>query len=135
MRHSTFNSAFVAPNCFRTVVGEYGIMCYYSVCVGNSFNLQEIEDAYCPSYLRDQHVPTANESSFTRIHRVVDKSITFYKTPYKQCYPKRYTQHFGFIIFKCFTPYREIRRYSSMQSNNYREVRAFLASLAVFYSK
>lgn len=135
MRHSTFSSAFVAPNCFRTVVGEYGITCYYSVCVGNSLNLPEIESAYCPSYLRDQHIPTADDSSFTCIHRVVDRSITFYKTPYKQCYPKRYTQHFGFIIFKCFTPYREIRRYSSMQSNNYCNVRGFLANLAIFYSK
>ena len=135
MKHTTFSSAFVAPNCFRTVVGEHGITCYYSVCVGNSFNLPEIESVYCSRPIIGQQAPTADDSAFTCIHRVVDRSITFYKTPYKQCYPKRYTQHFGFIIFKCFTPYREIRKYSVMQSNNYHDVRGFLANLAVFYSK
>lgn len=135
MRHSTFSSAFVAPNCFRTVVGEYGITCYYSVCVGNSLNLPEIKSAYCYRYFKNLQMPTAEDSAFTWIHRVVDRSITFYKTPYKQCYPKKYTQHFGFIIFMCFTPYREIRRYSDMQSNNYSNVREFLANLAMFYYK
>lgn len=131
----TFNSAFVAPNCFKTVVGEYGITCYYSVCVGNKLNLSEINVAYCPSHLRHETIPTKDDVAFTCIYRIVDRSISYYKTPYKQCYPKKYTHHFGFIIFKCFTSFKKVKSFSHMSNHNYRDIKRFIDNLKYYYSK
>ena len=133
MKHSTFSSVSVTPNCFRTVVGEYGITCYYSVCVGNKLDLEEVERVNCPSYLRYQQEPTQDDIRFICIHRVVNRDITFSKTPYKQVKPKLYTQHFGFIIFKCFTSWREIVTLSRMHIDNANSINSFIYNLKHYY--
>lgn len=131
MRHSTFISANVAPNCFRTVVGEYGITCYYSVCVGNKLDLNAVEFDYLNN--RNLIAPDEDTPAFIQVHRVVNREITFYKTPYKQCYPNSYTQHFGFIIFKCYTPYRCIRSFTDINLINYHTIREMILDMKFFY--
>lgn len=132
MRHQTFISANVAPNCFRTVVGEYGITNYYSICVGNKLNLNAVEFDYLNNL--NLMAPDEDTPAFTQVHRIVDKEITFYKTPYKQCYPNKYTQHFRFIIFKCYTPYRSIKSFTETNLINYHTIREMILDMKFFYS-
>ena len=107
MRQSKFISAQVAPNCYRTVAVDKGIIQYYSVCVGNKVNLDIVADYYgCP---RDGYVHLSdNEYTNLSVYRIVDVRRKFRKTPYKQCYPKVYTQDFKFIIFRVFNSWGDI---------------------------
>lgn len=107
MRQGKFISAQVAPNCYKTVAVDKGIVQYYSVCVGNKVNLDLAADYYgCP---RDGYANlSSDEYTNISIYRIVDVRRRFEKTPYKQCYPKVYTQDFKFIIFRVFTSWNDV---------------------------
>ena len=107
MRQGKFISAQVAPNCYKTVAVDKGIIQYYSVCVGNKVNLDLAADYYgCP---RDGYVNlSSDEYTNLSIYRIVDVRRRFEKTPYKQCHPKVYTQDFKFIIFRVFTSWNGV---------------------------
>lgn len=107
MRQGKFISAQVAPNCYKTVAVDKGIIQYYSVCVGNKVNLDLAADYYgCP---RDGYANlSSDEYTNISIYRIVDVRRRFEKTPYKQCYPKVYTQDFKFIIFRVFTSWNDV---------------------------
>ena len=107
MRQSKFISAQVAPNCYKTVAVDKGIIQYYSVCVGNKVNLDIVADYYNCS--RDGYIHLS-DSEYTNlsVYRIVDIRRKFSKTPYKQCYPKVYTQDFKFIIFRVFNSWDDI---------------------------
>ena len=115
MKHSIYSAVFTAPNCFRTVIHNTGIECYYSVCVGNKVNLDGVKQHECwiPSY------KPSYTKSFFGVCKVINEDITFTKTPYKQCYPVTYTQHFGFIIFRCFTHFEDMKSIDIMMMENY----------------
>lgn len=102
MRQSKFISAQVAPNCYKTVAVDKGIVQYYSVCVGNKVNLDVVTDYYNCSRDGSAHLSDDNFTNLS-VYRIVDIKRKFEKTPYKQCYPKVYTQDFKFIIFRVFT--------------------------------
>lgn len=106
MRQSKFISAQVAPNCYKTVAVDKGIVQYYSVCVGNTVDLNMVRNGYevVTDYNRYRDESIFNIS----IYRIVETSTTFWRVPYKQCYPKVYTQDFKFILFRVFTPWYDV---------------------------
>lgn len=107
MRQSKFISAQVAPNCYKTVAVNKGIIQYYSVCVGNKVNLDVVADYYGCS--RDGYVHLSNDDCTNlSVYRIVDIRRKFQKIPYKQCYPKVYTQDFKFIIFRVFNSWNDV---------------------------
>jgi len=106
MRQSKFISAQVAPNCYKTVAVDKGIIQYYSVCVGNTVNLDMVRNNY--NVVTDYNRYRDEEYSNISIYRIVEVSTTFRKIPYKQCYPKLYTQDFKFIIFRVFTSWLDV---------------------------
>lgn len=107
MRQSKFISAHVAPNCYKTVAVDTGIIQYYSVCVGNKVNLDVVTDYYGCSVDGSAHLSDDNYTNLS-VYRIVDVRRKFHKTPYKQCYPKVYTQDFKFIIFRVFTSWNDV---------------------------
>jgi len=106
MRQSKFITVQSAPNCYKTVVVDKGIIQYYSVCVGNTVNLDMVRSNYKVVTGYNHYVD--EEYSNLSIYRIVETSTTFRKTPYKQCYPKLYTQDFKFIIFRVFTSWLDV---------------------------
>lgn len=106
MRQGKFISAQVAPNCYKTVAVDQGIIQYYSVCVGNTVNLDMVRSNYKVATDYNRYVD--EEYSNLSIYRIVETSTTFRKIPYKQCYPKLYTQDFKFIIFRVFTSWNDV---------------------------
>ena len=106
MRQSKFISAQVAPNCYKTVAVDKGIVQYYSVCVGNTVDFNMVRNSY--HVVTDYNRYVDEEFSNISIYRIVETSTTFRKTPYKQCYPKLYTQDFKFIIFRVFTSWYDV---------------------------
>lgn len=106
MRQGKFISAQVAPNCYKTVAVDKGIVQYYSVCVGNTVNLDMVRSNY--RVVTDYNRYVDEEYSNLSIYRIVETSTTFRKIPYKQCYPKIYTQDFRFIIFRVFTSWLDV---------------------------
>lgn len=107
MRQSKFIAVQSAPNCYKTVAVDKGIIQYYSVCVGNTVNLDMVSN-YCDCS-RDGSVRISDDT-YTNIsvYRIVDVRRKFQKTPYKQCYPKWYTQDFKFIIFRVFNSWENV---------------------------
>lgn len=106
MRQSKFIAVQSAPNCYKTVVVDNGIIQYYSVCVGNTVNLDMVRSNY--KVVTDYNRYVDEKYSNLSIYRIVEISTTFRKTPYKQCYPKLYTQDFKFIIFRSFTSWFDV---------------------------
>lgn len=107
MRQGKFISAQVAPNCYKTVAIDKGIIQYYSVCVGNKVNLDMVSSYYDCSRDGSAHLSNHDYTNIS-VYRIVDIRRRFTKTPYKQCYPKVYTQDFKFIIFKVFTSWNDV---------------------------
>lgn len=107
MRQSKFISARVALNCYKTVAVDNGIIQYYSVCVGNKVNLDIVSDYYNCSRDGSAHLSDDNYTNLS-VYRIVDVRRKFQKTPYKQCYPKVYTQDFKFIIFRVFNSWDDV---------------------------
>ena len=108
MRQSKFISAQVAPNCYKTVAVDKGIIQYYSVCVGNKVNLDIVSKYYGCS--RDGYINLSDGNNRTNlsVYRIVDIRREFEKIPYKQCYPKVYAQDFKFIIFRVFNTWNDV---------------------------
>lgn len=107
MRQSKFISAQVALNCYKTVAVDKGIIQYYSVCVGNKVNLDIVSNYFDCSRDGSAHLTDDNYTNLS-VYRIVDIRRKFQKTPYKQCYPKVYTQDFKFIIFRVFTSWDDV---------------------------
>lgn len=107
MRQSKFISALVAPNCYKTVAVDKGIIQYYSVCVGNKVNLDIVSNYFDCSRDGYVHLVSDNYTNIS-VYRIVDIRREFKKIPYKQCYPKTYTQDFKFIIFRVFTSWNDV---------------------------
>lgn len=107
MRQGKFIAVQSAPNCYKTVAVDKGIIQYYSVCVGNKVNLDIVADYYGCS--RDGYVHLTDDiHTNIYVYRIVDIRREFKKIPYKQCYPKTYTQDFKFIIFRVFTSWNDV---------------------------
>lgn len=108
-----------ATNCYKTVAVNNGIIQYYSVCVGNKVNLDIVADYYnCP---RDGSANLHfNECTNLSVYRIVDVRREFKKTPYKQCYPKVYTQDFKFIIIRVFNSWRDVADNRGLNETFYR---------------
>ena len=106
MRQSKFIAVQSAPNCYKTVVVDKGIIQYYSVCVGNTVNLDMVRSCYDVVTNHNRYVDEGYSNM--SIYRIVETSTTFRKTPYKQCYPKLFTQDFKFIIFRVFTSWFDV---------------------------
>jgi hypothetical protein len=108
MRQSKFIAVQSAPNCYRTVAVDKGIIQYYSVCVGNTVDLNIVSQWYGCS--RDGYINLSDDNNRTNIsvYRIVDIRREFKKIPYKQCYPKVYTQDFKFIIIRVFNSWNEV---------------------------
>jgi hypothetical protein len=107
MRQSKFISARVAPNCYKTVAVDKGIIQYYSVCVGNTVDLNMVRNGYAVYTYYDRFRDDETHSNIS-IYRIVETSTTFRRIPYKQCYPKLYTQEFKFILFRVFTSWYDV---------------------------
>ena len=106
MRQSKFIAVHPALNCYKTVAVDKGIIQYYSVCVGNTVDLNMVRNSY--HVVTDYNRYVDEEFSNISIYRIVETSTTFRKIPYKQCYPKLYTQDFKFIIFRVFTSWYDV---------------------------
>lgn len=106
MRQCKFIAVQSAPNCYKTVAVDKGIVQYYSVCVGNTVDLDMVRSNYKVVTNYNRYVD--EEHSNISIYRIVETSTTFRKTPYKQCYPKLYTQDFKFILFRVFTSWIDV---------------------------
>jgi hypothetical protein len=107
MRQSKFIAVQSAPNCYKTVVVDKGIIQYYSVCVGNKVNLDIVANYYDCYRDGSAHLTDDIHTNLS-VYRIVDIRRKFQKTPYKQCYPKVYTQDFKFIIFRVFTSWDDV---------------------------
>ncbi len=107
MRQSKFIAVQPALNCYKTVAVDKGIIQYYSVCVGNKVNLDIVSNYYDCSRDGSAHLTDDNYTNLS-VYRIVDIRKKFEKTPYKQCYPKVYTQDFKFIIFRVFTSWYDV---------------------------
>lgn len=106
MRQGKFIAVQPAPNCYKTVAVDKGIIQYYSVCVGNTVDLNMVRSGYEVVTNYNRYVD--EEYSNISIYRIVETSTTFRRIPYKQCYPKLYTQEFKFILFRVFTPWYDV---------------------------
>lgn len=106
MRQSKFIAIQSAPNCYKTVVVDKGIIQFYSVCIGNTVNLDMVRSCYDVVTNHNRYVDEGYSNM--SIYRIVETSTTFRKIPYKQCYPKLYNQNFKFIIFRVFTSWNDV---------------------------
>lgn len=107
MRQGKFIAVQSAPNCYKTVAVDKGIIQYYSVCVGNKVNLDIVTDYYGCSRDGFAHLSSEDHTNLS-VYRIVEVRRKFEKTPHKQCYPKLYTQDFKFIIFRVFTSWNDV---------------------------
>lgn len=131
MRHSTCLEVFTSPNCFRTVIRNTGISRFYSVCVKDIYDLEEISrgEAAGSSREDDYHI------SFTRVWRVVDRDLVYYQRPYKNVRFQKLERHGRYIIIECFTTYNGMHSMSDTISNDRYNVKDLLFHLLEFHSK
>lgn len=130
MRQSKCISARVANNCYKTVAVDKGIIQYYSVCVGNTVNLDMVRSNYKVVTGYNRYVD--EKHSNISIYRIVETSTTFRKIPYKQCYHKLYNQDFKFIIFRVFTSWIDVAAMGGLNKTfiaNFRDVRETVLNL------
>ena len=131
MKHTISSAVFTAPNCFRTVIRNTGISRFYSVCVKDIYNLEEIA--------RYRAVSSFEESdyhfSFTRVWRVVDRDLVYYQRPYKNIRYQEFKRHGRYIIVECFTTYSSMHNMSDTISSDRYNVKNLLFRLLEFYPK
>ena len=131
MKHRVYSAVFSAPNCFRTVIRNTGISRFYSVCVKDIYDLDEISRAEaCSSSREDDYNHT-----FTRVWRVVDRELFYYQRPYKNVRFQEFHRHGRYIIIECFTAYSNIYNMSTTISNDWYNVKDLLYRLLEFHSK
>ena len=131
MRHSTCLAVFTAPNCFRTVLRDTGISRFYSVCVKDIYDLEEISRGEAAGSFRENDY----DHTFTRVWRVVDRDLVYYQRPYKNVRFQEFHRHGRYIIIECFTTYSSMRSMSDTISNDRYNVKDLLFHLLEFHSK
>lgn len=131
MKHSTCLEVFTSPNCFRTVIRNSGISRFYSVCVKDIYNLEEIARCEAASSIRanDYHF------SFTRVWRVVDRDLIYYQRPYKNVRYQRFERHGRYIIVECFTTYSRMNSIDEVISNDKYDIKDLLFRLLEEFHK
>lgn len=132
MKHRVYSAVFTAPNCFRTVIRNTGISRFYSVCVKNIYNLEEIRKIEAASSYRERDY---KYPSFTRVWRVVDRDLIYYQRPYKNIKYQRFERHGRYIIVECFTTYSSMRNMSETVSNDWYNVKDLLFHLLEEFHK
>ena len=131
MKHSTYLAVFTAPNCFRTVIRNTGISRFYSVCVKDIYDLEEISRGEAAGSFRENDY----DHSFTRVWRVVDRELFYYQRPYKNVRFQEFHRHGRYIIIECFTTYSNMYNMSNTLSNDRYNVKDLLFHLLEFHSK
>lgn len=131
MKHSIYSAVFTAPNCFRTVIRNTGISRFYSVCVKDIYNLEEIARYRAVNSFREDDY----HFSFTRVWKVVDRDLIYYQRPYKNVRYQRFERHGRYIIVECFTTYSRMHSMSETISNDRYDVKDLLFRLLEFYPK
>lgn len=131
MKHRVYSAVFTAPNCFRTVIRNTGISRFYSVCVKDIYDLEEIARCEAASSSREDNY----HFSFTRVWRVVDRDLIYYQRPYKNVRYQRFERHGRYIIIECFTTYSRMHSMSDTISNDRYDVKDLLFNLLEFHPK
>lgn len=131
MKHTISSAVFTAPNCFRTVIRETGISRFYSVCVKDIYNLEEIARYRAVNSFKESDY----DHSFRRVWRVVDRDLIYYQRPYKNIRYQEFKRHGRYIIVECFTTYSSMRSMSETISNDRCNVKDLLFCLLEFYPK
>lgn len=131
MKHRICSAVFTAPNCFRTVIRNTGISRFYSVCVKDIYNLEEIARYRAVNSFREDDY----NFSFTRVWRVVDRDLIYYQRPYKNVRYQMFKRHGRYIIIECFTTYGHIDSMSDTISNDRYHINNFLFRLLEFHPK
>lgn len=131
MKHSIYSAVFTAPNCFRTVLRDTGISRFYSVCVKDIYDLEEISrfEASSSSRDNDYHI------SFTRVWRVVDRDLVYYQRPYKNVRYQEFKRRGRYIIIECFTTYYRMHSMSETISNDRYDIKDLLFRLLEEFHK
>lgn len=132
MKHRVYSAVFTAPNCFRTVVRNTGISRFYSVCVKDIYDLEEIgRTSACCSCRRDMHY----DSSFTRVWNVVDRDLTYWQRPYKNIRYQKFHRRGRYIIIECFTLYRRVFNMNDLLASDRQDIKDLLSNILMFYPK
>jgi hypothetical protein len=131
MKHTICSAVFTAPNCFRTVIRNTGISRFYSVCVKDIYDLEEISRGEAAGSSRENDY----DHTFTRVWRVVDRDLIYYQRPYKNVRFQRFERHGRYIIIECFTTYNGMRSMRDTISNDRYNVKDLLFHLLEFHSK
>ena len=132
MKHTTYSAVFTAPNCFRTVIRNTGISRFYSVCVKDIYDLEEIgRTSACGSYRENMHY----DSSFIRIWNVVDRDLTYWQRPYKNIRYQKFHRRGRYIIIECFTLYRRVFNMNDLLASDRQEIKDLLSNILMFYPK
>ena len=131
MKHRISSAVITAGNCFRTVIRNTGISRFYSVCVKDIYDLEEIGRTEAVSSFRESDY----DHSFTRVWRVVDRDLFYYQRPYKNVRFQEFHRHGRYIIIECFTAYSNIYNMSNTLSNDRYNVKDLLFRLLEFHSK
>lgn len=132
MKHRVYSAVFTAPNCFRTVLRDTGISRFYSVCVKDIYNLEEVGRASaCGSFRENMHY----DSSFTRVWSVVDRDLTYWQRPYKNVRYQEFHRRGRYIIIECFTLYRGVYNMNDLLASDKHEIKDLLFNILVFHPK
>ncbi len=131
MKHRIYSAVFTAPNCFRTVIRNTGISRFYSVCVKDIYNLEEIAAV---SGIRSC-IPQTYTLSFTRVWNVVDKDLFYQQRPYKNIEYKEFKRRGRYIIVECFTSYNNMSNIADILMEDSREIKSLLRIIKALYPK
>lgn len=131
MKHRISSAVFTAPNCFRTVIRNTGISRFYSVCVKDIYDLEEISRCRAVVSFKESDY----DHSFARVWRVVDRDLVYYQRPYKNIRYQEFKRHGRYIIIECFTTYSSMHNMSETISNDRYNVKDLLFHLLEFHSK
>lgn len=131
MKHTISSAVFTAPNCFRTVIRETGISRFYSVCVKDIYNLEEIARYRAVNSFKESDY----DHSFRRVWRVVDRDLIYYQRPYKNVRYQRFERHGRYIIVECFTTYNRMHSIDEVISNDKYDIKDLLFRLLEEFHK
>lgn len=131
MRHSICSAVFTAPNCFRTVVRNTGISRFYSVCVKDVYNLEELSRIAARGSYRESNY----DFSCTRVWSVCDRDLFYYQRPYKNVRYQEFKRRGRYIIVECFTTYSSMHNMEETISNDKYDVKDLLFRLLEEFHK
>lgn len=127
MKQRIFSEVLIVPNCFRTVIKNTGISRFYSVCVKDIYDLEEIRRGEACNSFREKDY----NHTFTRVWRVVDRELFYHQKPCKNVIHR----HGRYLIIECFTTYSDIYNMSNTLSNDRYNVKDLLFHLLELHSK